>query len=250
MTSVIVNLIVKIPVKVIVTLAALLLSTTLARAEHPQGYLVIVANPEADNTEMPFFDKPNGEKVGSAIISISLGTCLDGYTLNNKRIKLQKFDAWWTGKCPTPTYYDIEGSYVQILANSIYGGLWIDMNYTSLLSERNSVIFGPVKWMDSLIQESLWKIRGYDNYRLRTKPGRDGKVLMKLRENRHIIKNFTGNVSNNWAEVIIYEVPEPPDGCYSLQELEKVWTKKQWTGWIKVLDDYGKPTDIKWGGIC
>ena len=81
-------------------------------------------------------------------------------------------------------------------------------------------------------------------------PDTKGKILVELDHKKHVIKAFAGNTSGSWAEAIIYEVSEVPAGCYSHEDLDKVWTKREWTGWIKVLDDNGQPHEIGWGGIC
>jgi len=47
-------------------------------------------------------------------------------------------------------------------------------------------------------------------------------------------------------EALVYEVRQQPEGCYSEEELLKVWTGNLYKGWLKVTDDNGQLDKLKY----
>lgn len=225
-----------------------LLCAVPARAEYPQGCLAGYITSGLMWKEIPLLDKPGGKQVGTAKAVEDLDYCLEPQTYKGEPIPYEQTDVCGL-KCTNPTYYEIKGSFARILANGIEGGVWIDMKYSLATDEEARLSFRPMRWMDDLRSYSLWKVWGYHAYELRETPSTEGRVLLKLDAGKHVITAFP-DASGSWAEAVVYEVSKMPLGCYSLENVKRVWTKKQWKGWIKVFDDNGQPHEIGWGGIC
>lgn len=199
---------------------------------------------------IPLYETANGERVGEAKLRLYTGVgsayILELQAIQNKPIKPNPSDVFNTGyqnEYAFLKYYDEKRDHIQILVNSIRGGVWIDKK------DINEFI-RPSTWIEDIIKNSKSLLYGYDGYRLRTQPSADGKIIVTLDTNRFVIKEFTKNVKGSWAEAIVFRLRGPLVGCYSDEELKKAQTGKILKGWIKVVDDNGLPKDIKYYSSC
>ena len=130
--------------------------------------------------------------------------------------------------------------YARVLMHSTDKPLWLKLKQ-----------FKSVNWMDQLMQFSGYLVYGYENYRLRANPSTNAPILVKLSEKRHSIKSFTGRTSGSWAEIVVIE-GTLQDGnelkeCYNLNN---IIVKREYTGWLKIVDDQGQYKDIKYSHSC
>jgi hypothetical protein len=89
--------------------------------------------------------------------------------------------------------YAIRDDFVQVLADSVPGGVWI--------AKKD---LAPHFWVQQFIDEyanaTTWQFHGYDQFAVRAEPADDSKVLLVLDENKHVIRTFTGKRVGPWAE--------------------------------------------------
>lgn len=232
--------------------------------ESPIGYLE-PAMEIGTNKTIPLLDSPYGKQIGTLKTFLHDDLCLKVNTYQGKsfgRLSHEK-DKWYMGSygglvyCDYLAYFDIDADHARILANSIEGGVWLNMkalhDNKDKTSNRNlirNISFKDIDWMASLIKHNLLWVNGYHNYRLRKSPEINSDIIILLNEEIHLITEFTGKRHNGWAEAIVYEVSSRPDHCFDMEEVIKVWTKRKWKGWIKVLNENGMPHKITWGGNC
>lgn len=196
------------------------------------------------NKTIPLYTTAEGKKVGEAKLRLYTGVgsayILELQAIQKEPIKPSLVDVFNTGyqwEYAFLTYYDEKKDHIQILVNSIKGGVWID-------KKDISEFIKPSTWIEDIIK-SAKLLYGYDGYRLRTQPSADGEIIVTLDTNSFVIKEFTKNVKGSWAEAIVFRLRGPLVGCASDEELKMAQTGKILKGWIKVVDDNGLPKDIK-----
>ncbi len=226
-------------------------------SESTAGYIDFNVGPmKRFNAEIPLLEKPGGKIVGSIILANPSGWFgLSNPTINERPVIINKMDKWRLDYSSSIKFYEERGDYARILANSIKGGLWLQLTH-SFEGENLHVRLGTVNWTPR-IRGTLWEIYGYHNYRLREMPSKKSGVLLYINRNRHIISHGTGRIKDHWAEVVVVEVkPDPHEvsissTCYSsLNDIREYLTGNQWVGWIKVLGDNGELNDIRDDGMC
>ncbi|MEL7086661.1 MAG: hypothetical protein AAGM36_19450, partial [Cyanobacteria bacterium J06597_1] len=134
------------------------------------------------------------------------------------------------------TYYQYEDGYFNILRNSYLGGFWID-------GDDIEDALAPMSFGEYVRDERFrtWRIFGYQQDSLRISPSDDSEVVLSLDESRHVIWDYTGDFTDYWAEVVIYEVTSKNlGGCYANEEVLANWNGNQWTGWLRVFGEGGQ----------
>ncbi len=101
-------------------------------------------------------------------------------------------------------------------------------------SELDRVGYKYFNYMQYLIGlDYCPNILPHEGINVRDEPSINGKKILIIRKDEHVVK-LTGKISNEyWAEVIIYEWPDA--GCGGKK------TGRQWKGWIKAVDNSGAP---------
>ncbi len=230
-----------------------------AHAENTIGFLDISIDINTDiNTNWDGFhdsnllllDQPNGNIIGEIHLSgYGYSPSLEFPSLKIANALVNRSEIWSSYKANTIKYYEITDGYARVLANTVDGGAWLKLKH--FFPSKNLTVKLIYKPWSARLKNSLWRISGYHNYRLREKPSKKGKILVYLNENRHIVSHGTGNVQGHWSEVVVLEVmpfrvSDLNDPCHtSLSEIKDHLTGNQWKGWLKVLGDNGEPKDIR-----
>lgn len=217
----------------------------------PYGFLggsQVVFNQEKVDT-IPIYDGPEG-KIVSQLTLFFRGQVEGGLALQPEGVDFSDYEAtknqqyYKTGydsELIYLNYYTIKNGFVQILAKD-HNSYWLD--YRDI-----EEYFKPIRFIEDITARNGWQVFGYENYRLREAPHLNGKIIVKLSESKHVIKKFS-RIEGNWAEALIYEINKPLDDCYSDEDLNNAMTGKTYTGWIRVVDEYGQVSDINFYSSC
>jgi hypothetical protein len=236
------------------TFALLIFAGTVNAGETPLGYLkpTLKASDRVTTGSMvsvPVLDRPRGRPIGllSGDYFYASGTgqfmplCLEPGQLHGKAVESREPDIWMNGKCPTPTYYEMRDNHARILASGAPPGVWVALEQTLRADSASIVRIMPVSWKEDVLKRAMWSAETLDGLSLRAKPEASGTILVKLDSSRHAIKTFTGNVSGDWAEGIVYELaPDAPRGCDAVN-LRREHVRREWKGWLRIVDDKGLP---------
>jgi hypothetical protein len=128
-------------------------------------------------------------------------------------------------------YYQKRGSFILVLVHSRPGGFWISARE---LEKANSCI---AEWKDFLLSE---RSGYYPNVKeglvLRKKPSikSESIVLLKQEDPSDYMITLTGKTQGLWAEVKV-----TTNGFYPCVEAKV--KKRNYSGWIKILDNKGSP---------
>jgi len=216
-------------------------------SEYPLGFLdgEHYSRSETNMSIINTYSQPEGELIGEAELKFrrGLGLAYQLYLKEHDYTNTEYFLTGYKNEFHFIHYYAISNGYIKIYARTIDGGVWI----------KGSDIEGkltPTTFIEDITKYSTWQIYGYDNYRLRSAPSLKGEIIITLDVKKHVIKTFTGKIKGSWAEAVIYEIQTPLWDCYDTERLNKVWTKKKWKGWIKIVDDAGQINDIYYYYSC
>ena len=211
--------------------------------------------------EISLYGEPHGELMESARLTYCYVTRSPSYIVELKSyqgqpIRFSDLDFVYRGYkalLPRLKFYQEVDGYIQILANSIPGGIWVKKD------DIKDYLY-PTTWIEDIINASICQLGGTKKNYLRDQPHLTGRILTDIDflastdHTTYAIRQFTGNIKGVWAEAIVYEV-ENPEGMPSIEPnvewIEANWTERQWQGWIKLLDGEGKPTvSVNLGCYC
>lgn len=214
----------------------------LALADHSKGYI------RTSQKKIPVLSLPdNNSAVGSLdlVVDNRFGTSTYEFRLTGQsdKVDIHK-DLAGTGykmeESFYPCFYEVKSNFVKILEHS-GKTYWMHISSVDLL----------VTPLTELMQYNGYQVSGYDNYRLRNGPGSSNDIVVKLNEKTHIVEKWTGKTNGSWAEVVVVELAEQDaaavKGCESIKN-DKVITR--YTGWIKAVEDNGKPGGIRFVTSC
>ena len=200
--------------------------------------------------ELPAFDAPGGERIGSFNISVGLNLCLFNPSIQGIRFRALIEESYHVAKCDLLNYYEINKGYVRVLDKSVPEGFWIPLEYALPEDPRFNLTFGTRKFLENLEKVPSFYVTNYDGYRLMDRPLPNANVLVTLDSREHAFAEFTGETNGPWAKAIFYQVSQyPEEGCFFSGHLEP-YKLATYEGWIKMLNEDGTPRDIKWESVC
>jgi len=197
------------------------------------------------DTLIPLYDSPGGKPVRrcrlfkrnqASKVLLLLPEGLDYETLQNDSHE-HYFRTGHQGEFQFMKYYSIKNRFVEVLKEK-GRSYWID--FRDLTYSMRAVTFTKY-----IARKTTWQLYDYDGLDLRSRYYPQSQLVVQLSEKQHVIKKFI-NVRENWAEAIIYEVRQQPEGCYSEDELLDVWTGNVYKGWLKITDDNGQLNMLKY----
>lgn len=200
--------------------------------------------PLTELTEIVLYAEPGGIDFGKAFLSAcngytSIGFRLSFYPPHEGTFEVGLYDSIPTGykfEFINLTYYRRKDGCLNILRNAFPGGFWIK-------EDDISGSLAPLSFGEYMLEERFrtWRIFGYHQDDLRISPSDDSEVVLSLDESRHVIWDYTGDFTDYWAEVVIYEVTSKNlGGCYANEEVLANWNGNQWTGWLRVFGEGGQ----------
>lgn len=145
--------------------------------------------------------------------------------LNDNKVKVKVnikdlFEINYEGTCLK--YYEEIGDYFECLINIYDGGVWINSK------ELIKYGFSPIDWKTFLISEdrcyhpiSLKEILIHNN---------EDNIIDTLRRGENVVK-LINEIKNDYVKVEIYKENES-GGCSDI---------KTGSGWIKIIDNNGRP---------
>lgn len=136
-------------------------------------------------------------------------------------------------------YVAEQHGFVQILTETFEGGLWI------AIKDLKRAGFKPETWQSYLQRKGQdFHMLPPDRFalNLRSQPNASSEKLQPLRGDAFDIR-LTGTHKGLWAEVKVVEFTEHE--CVGGTP-----TGRQWTGWLKLLDDAGFPNIWYYPGGC
>jgi len=124
-------------------------------------------------------------------------------------------------------YYREVNGYVNILINTISGGGWL------LKTDLDKNKFKTQNWMNFLLSHRRAFYYKRNSVDLKTAPDTQSELLGRIDGDLSHVK-FTGKINGLWAEVAVEQYDKHP-----LMEDGKIINKR--TGWIKAIDEKGRP---------
>lgn len=219
---------------------------------YPQGFLEAMVAGKPDQSQeiwINVYNAPNGQKVNKLRVYYPEEEEA-GWVLLPEKVayrnlleskSAQYFKTGYDYGIVYLKYYAINNGHLQILAED-HDNYWIK-------EQDIRGYFKPVRFIEDLAKRDTWQIYGYDNYRMRKSPGLDGEIIVKLSEQKHVIKKFT-KIEGNWAEALVYETKKHMDECYGDEELNAAMTGISYRGWIRIVDENGQIKDIQYYVSC
>ncbi len=232
----------------------------------PKGFIALnyTINEYVDSIKIPIYRSIEGEIIGNCRIRPANGENGPGFEINDlygkkfpsykyplEPLKDSKYYAvryWNTNNIDSCeyygngyqlstyhlTYYDKKENYLKILANTVEGGAWIE------LDEK---LFKANDWVQEIINNWYGPyVYGFDNYRLRKSPSLDGEVITKLKDTQYTMVDFIRR-KGHWIEVSVCELKQGIEiTCEEVQVTEECI--EIFTGWLRIVDPYGMPDDI------
>ena len=218
---------------------------------YPIGFLDGKKNPDTNlDIIIPIYNAPNGDSIGQMRLyyhnragssNYSILPDKDDYKELFRSIKPDYFQTGYQGTDIFLNYYSLKENYVQVLSNTEKS------NWISLKDIEKYLL--PTTFAQDIGKAKTWQLYGYTNKLLRKEGRKDSKVLLKLDESKHVIKEFT-KVEGNWGYAIVEEVKEILEGCYTNEELKQVITDNSFEGWIQIVDDNGQVGKLNYARSC
>lgn len=201
--------------------------------------------------EFPAADAPGGERIGSFNISLGLDLCLFNPSIRGVRFQALNEEVYRVAKCNLFTYYEKSKGHVRILDKSVPEGFWIPLEHSMPEDPQVKLTFGTRNFLENLDRIPSFYLSNYDGHSLMDRPSPNANVLVTLDSQQHALAKFTGEINGPWAKAIFYQISQYPsdEGCYTRGHLEPYKLATQ-QGWLKLLDDDGKPGEIEWEGLC
>lgn len=199
------------------------------------------ADPRYDTLHIPTYKRPGMAAAGKLWVPLRYQDELRFrlYLTDDKRGHVQVSPRdYYVNHLAYLSYYEQRDGYLKVACESSEAGLWIK-------EEDISRHFKVTTFMEFFLQHRFWNIDGYHDFRLRSEPViESGNELLVLHWRQHKLWTFTGKTQGAWAEATFYEVHPPAlvEDCFSEEQLKAAWTGKQWTGWIKIMDDDLRPS--------
>jgi len=168
--------------------------------------------------------------------SVYLKTVIVDNEGNELKIEGLNGTIWTNFKSYNLVYYENKGDFVKIKVNGSF--YWLSK------SQIANFGFTSFTWRDYFLDMDDTDLIVNCDINLRENAGINSKRIFTVRENVWHLIEITGNFKEQWAEVklTIYKGDRQD---YRTREIDK-----QITGWIKFLDDSGKPNIQSAPGGC
>ena len=199
--------------------------------KEPIGELISVNKSIGEYATFNLYDGWNGNVIGTGCIyNQEKGGLVFGKDLATaKRTELTH-----------PTDVKMNNKYLTVI-NYVDG--WIQLQKDSgkywVRQDQLKGIFKNATFLTKFVKGTPCKLVGYNNYRIRIRPDLTGSIVLKLKEDSHIIESYTGKTAGNWVEIIVREVSERTECCQEITEEAPTYQ-----GWIRILTKEGKIGDI------
>ena len=197
---------------------------------------------------LPVFDGPEGKHLGKITGYLSFTRDDDAivrlYFIDKETESPDPFDlSLFTEvgyEMYAITYFDRKAEAVRVLNN--------DFNYWIKLEDLKATDFQALSWPGFLLRQQKWLLGYYaidPGLNLRASAGTDSEVIQVLRGNLFEI-NLTTESDDLWYKVKVKQYKKHP--CEGMDDPDNLI--KEYTGWIKLTDEAGRPNVWYYSGGC
>ena len=201
--------------------------------------------------EMPLYDSPHGEQVGSFALVLTHSWCIVNLIYSGDRLrKLDSRDYFHADGCLNLYIHEIRNGYFKILNSSLKNGAWINSENRISALPGQKLNFEARSILSTLRKNTpTFAFEDYSGLEVKLDPTQESETIAVL-DNNFIIASATGNTQGLWAEVEVFEVNGYPTELCADKSLWEPFKVSRIIGWIKALSDDGYPINFRWFREC